>query len=70
MDLNVILTQIRIARVSKGFKQEVLADKLGISQNHYSEIEKGKHKLTVEMLYKIGFALGVDYREFLPPPLH
>jgi transcriptional regulator with XRE-family HTH domain len=68
MDLKLILNQIRIARVSRGYKQEVLAEKLSISQNHYSEIEKGKHRLTVEMLCKIGLALGVDYREFLPPP--
>ncbi len=68
MDSKYILDAIRIARTSQNKKQLEMSILLGISQNHYSEIETGKHKLSVEMLERIGNVLGKDYRDFLPPP--
>lgn len=68
MDSQHVLNAIRIARISKNMKQLEVSVLLGISQNYYSEIECGKHKLTLDMLEKIGKVLGKDYREFLPPP--
>jgi XRE family transcriptional regulator, regulator of sulfur utilization len=67
MDTKAILEKIRIARISKGIKQDMLAEKIGCSQNHYSEIERGKHKLDLEKLFKIATALEMDYRDFIPP---
>lgn len=68
MDLKHILDAIRTTRNSQNKKQLEMSILLGISQNHYSDIETGKHKLGIEMLERIEHVLGRDYREFLPPP--
>ncbi|HCZ8432647.1 TPA: helix-turn-helix transcriptional regulator [Proteus mirabilis] len=40
--------------------------KLGISQQHYSRLENGGAKITVEHLFSIAFVLGVKPQELLP----
>ncbi len=44
---------IRKMRELKGYKQEYMAEGLGIGQTSYSDIESGKVKLTVNRLKKI-----------------
>ncbi|MCT8247679.1 helix-turn-helix transcriptional regulator, partial [Proteus mirabilis] len=39
---------------------------LEISQQHYSRIENGYTKITVEHLFSIAFILGVKPKELLP----
>ncbi|MDR0810853.1 MAG: helix-turn-helix domain-containing protein [Paludibacter sp.] len=41
---------IREARVKKGFKQDILADALGISQSQYSKLENGEAVFDVHKL--------------------
>ncbi|HGT9979313.1 TPA: helix-turn-helix domain-containing protein [Escherichia coli] len=43
-----------------------LANLLGISQQHYSRLENGKVKVSVESLYAISFILGVSPYSLLP----
>lgn len=53
--MHVMLHQaLRHLRRYHGMKQQVLADKLGISNNYLSEIESGAkaHVITVELLNK------------------
>lgn len=45
--------RIRKMRELKGYKQEYMAERLGIGQTSYSDIESGKAKLTVDRLKKI-----------------
>lgn len=40
--------------------QEVMAEKLGISRPHYSDIETGKATPSIEFAYKIQEVFGVD----------
>lgn len=68
MDTRYICEAIRLARVSKNWKQSDFSARIGYSQNYYSELERGLHKFTIDHLERIGNALGVDYRELLPPP--
>ena len=55
-----IATNIRRIRESKGYTQEYLAMKLGISQNAYSKIELGYTKITLERLFHIAKLIETD----------
>lgn len=48
-----------------GISQEYMAAKMGTCQNAYSKIELGKTQLTVEHLFYIADALGVEMEELL-----
>ncbi|MGA4658367.1 helix-turn-helix domain-containing protein [Proteus terrae] len=43
-----------------------MSNKLGISQQHYSRIENGGVKITVEHLFSIALALGIKPLNLLP----
>lgn len=47
-------------RKEQGFTQEELAEKAGISLAGYKNYESGKHGISLDMLAKLGNALGVD----------
>lgn len=65
MDLDYINIgkRIRYRREKMKLYQNVLADKVGISNNYLSSIERGKEKPSLEILIKICNALSVtpDY---------
>ncbi len=45
-------------RKELGLSQEKLAEKLGISKNHLSNIERGKYIPTTELIFKICKTMG------------
>lgn len=45
-------------RKELGLSQEKLAEKLGISKNHLSNIERGKYMPTTECIFKICNTIG------------
>ncbi len=45
--------KLRKLRIEKGYSQEYMAAKLGLSQSAYSKIERGKTKLTIERLERL-----------------
>jgi transcriptional regulator with XRE-family HTH domain len=51
---------IRKWRLSKNYKQGLLAQKLGISRGALSNIENGKTDITISRLCEIAELLGVD----------
>ncbi len=53
------------ARKREGLTQADLAARLGISQTHISEMERGKRPIGKEMAKRLAKVLGVDYRVFL-----
>ncbi len=56
---------IRGGRGKEGLTQKQLADMIGISQHHISEMENGKRPIGKETARKLATALNVDYRVFL-----
>lgn len=57
---------VRIQRVIKGYTQEYMAEKLHISQNSYSKLERGYTCLTVKRLYEIAEILEISVQVILP----
>lgn len=62
-----ILELIRETRTKKGLSQRDVAEKLGLSQNGYKNIEIGKTDLKVDMLLKIMEALDIQNDLFQAP---
>jgi len=56
---------LRGARKKEGLTQEELAQLLGISQNHISEMENGKRTIGKAMAKRLSNILKIDYRVFL-----
>lgn len=56
---------LRGSRHKAEVTQEELADALGISQHHISEMENGKRPIGKEMAKRLAAYFGTDYRIFL-----
>lgn len=57
--------KIRFLRESKNWSQEEMANKLGMSTNGYSKIERGESSLTISKLEKIVEVFGIDILEII-----
>lgn len=55
--------RIKGLREAKGWTQEKLAEKMDISSNYLSSIERGKENPTFDMLVKFTEALGLEMWE-------
>ncbi len=56
--------RIKLMRVVKQLSQSMLADKIGISQAHMSNIECGRSHCTLENLIKLSEVLECPVRDF------
>ncbi|GAB4206070.1 MAG: helix-turn-helix transcriptional regulator [Bacteroidia bacterium] len=56
---------IRKIRSARGFSQEYMATKLGVSQKHYSRIERGAVDISWSMICKIADALEVKIHHLI-----
>jgi ribosome-binding protein aMBF1 (putative translation factor) len=56
---------LRGGRRKEGLTQKDLAHLIGVSQNHISDMERGKRPIGKEMAKRLAKALKVDYRIFL-----
>jgi len=63
-----IAGNIRRIREGKGYTQEYLAMKLGISQNAYSKIELGYTKITLERLFQIARIIEIEVVKLMEDP--
>lgn len=60
---------IKSIRESRGMTQEEVAGSINMAPSYYSSLERGVHRTTIDTLYKISFALGIDIRDlFVPHP--
>ena len=49
----------------KGWTQEQLAEKSGVSRSRISKMENGKENFNIESLFLIAQSLGIDFIELL-----
>lgn len=57
--------KIKYYRLKKGYTQDQLAKRIGIEGNHLSKIERAKVGVSLEMLFDIANALGIDAYKLL-----
>jgi len=60
------MNRIRFWREKRGLSQAALAERIGMTQANLSRLEKGDHKLTVELMLKLSHALDVEPVDLLP----
>lgn len=67
MDLNfkAIGKRIKIARIRKNLTQEAVADKIGVTPQHVSNIETGNSRVSLTTLVAIANLLNVSVDELL-----
>jgi len=63
--LRAIGKKIKDLRIEYELSQEELAEKVNMSREHISCIERGKHPINIANLYKIADAFEVDIKELL-----
>ncbi len=57
--------RLKTCRKADGLTQTELANLLGISQSHVSEMEKNKRPIGLKMAKRIGKVLNIGYKVFL-----
>ena len=57
--------KLKFLRTFKGWSQEELADKLGLSVNGYAKIERGETDMNLSRQEQIAEALGVELTQLL-----
>jgi len=57
--------KLRLIRQIKGYKQDYVAEKLGMSQTNYSNIESGKTDMKLEVLEKFAKVHGIEATDIL-----
>jgi len=65
IDYKVIGKRIQKFRNSKGFTQEVLSEKIGVSTNYLAKVEGGHERPNLELLGKISVEVDVCLSELL-----
>jgi len=61
--------QLREARLDAGHTQVDMAAEIGMPSTYLSEVETGKHNITLDTLAGIASYLGLDVKvEFVPKP--
>lgn len=60
-----VANNIRRVREFRNYTQDYVARKIGISQNAYSKLELGFHKLSLERLFQIAEVLEIECTSLL-----
>lgn len=66
MEKNQIAQRVRAFRKLKGFTQDELAQRMGVSIAILGAIERGSRKAEPRMIQKIAEALNIDPVELIP----
>ncbi|MCE9571801.1 MAG: helix-turn-helix domain-containing protein [Deltaproteobacteria bacterium] len=61
-----VASRVRSLRAERGWTQKQLAEKLDLSQNRLSEVERGNGSFTAEQLLLLAQLFNVPIREFAP----
>lgn len=65
LDSKIVGEVIASFRKKKGISQEVMSGLADIGRTHLSAIERGERKPTLETLYRLSTALGVNMSEIV-----
>ncbi|MCR4771163.1 MAG: helix-turn-helix domain-containing protein [Oscillospiraceae bacterium] len=65
LDYKAIGKRIKIARINTDMTQEALADRIGLSPSHMSNIETGSTRVSLTTIVNLANALGVTVDDLL-----
>lgn len=58
---------VRRLRVAAGLSQEALAERADLHRTYVSSVERAERNVSLENIFRLAEALGVDPRELLAP---
>lgn len=58
---------VRRLRVAAGLSQEALAERADLHRTYVSSVERAERNVSLENIFRLAKALGVDPRELLAP---
>jgi transcriptional regulator with XRE-family HTH domain len=61
--------RLRHARKNRGLTQEELAAQLEMPRPSYANVERGRTRVTVDILWRAAVLLGVPLQKLVPEPL-
>ena len=59
-DIYAVGDTLRNIRKRLGYTQNDMAEKLDVSYIHYSQIEQGRHRMSLELMMKIVSEFGIE----------
>lgn len=63
--LKALGDELRFRRSELGLSQEELAHRAGVNRTYVAKLELAKNQPTLQILYKLAFALDVDLSQFV-----
>lgn len=63
----ILAANLRRIRVATGLSQEALAGRAGLHRTYISSIERGERNVSLENIYMLAAALGVEPGDLLRP---
>ena len=64
----LLAQKMRFLRFTRGWSQELLAERAGLHRTHISQIERGQVNISIDNLEKLANAFGLPVPELLTPP--
>ena len=64
----LLAQKMRFLRFTRGWSQELLAERAGLHRTHISQIERGQVNLSIDNLEKLAHAFDLPIPELLTPP--
>jgi XRE family transcriptional regulator, regulator of sulfur utilization len=61
----VLGSRVRTLRVERGWSQEALGERSGLSGKFIGEVERGEKSISVDSLYRVSVALRVPLRDLV-----
>lgn len=58
---------VRRLRIAAGLSQEALAERADLHRTYVSSVERAERNVSLENIFRLAEALGVDPRELLAP---
>lgn len=63
----ILAANLRRLRTGVGVSQEELAGRAGVHRTYVSSVERGQRNVSLENIFGLAAALGVDARDLLAP---
>ena len=64
-NLKRALSNTKLQRLLRCYTQEYVADKLGMTREHYNALENGRKQITGKTLYKLATLYGCQQSELI-----
>lgn len=61
--------RLRLQRKRRGQTQQEIADALGIARASYANIESGRQRVPVDLLWRVAVTLSIPMEKLIPEPL-